>query len=87
MLYTISPISSADRKSVIDILNYYVEHGFAAYPETPLPYEFFDLLMKAAEGYPTVAAKSNRVRLWHSDCCVLTIRFPLSPPRPRSVIL
>lgn len=59
MNYTLSPISSDDRKSIIDILNYYVENGFAAYPEKPLPYEFFDFMMKAAEGYPTVAAKNE----------------------------
>jgi L-amino acid N-acyltransferase YncA len=36
-----SPILNEDRKSIIDIFNYYVENSYAAYPETKLPYEAF----------------------------------------------
>jgi phosphinothricin acetyltransferase len=57
----LEPISPEDREPVIDIFNYYVENSFAAYLENKVPYEAFDMLMKMAQGYPTVAVKdSNR---------------------------
>ena len=37
MDYFMAPISEKDRKSIIDLFNYYVENSFAAYPETRLP--------------------------------------------------
>jgi hypothetical protein len=36
-----------DRKPVIAIFNHYVTTGFAAYPDTPVPFGFFDLLRDA----------------------------------------
>lgn len=57
--FVLSPLEEPDRTSVIDLFNYYVEHSDAAFPETRVPYESFDLMMQAARGYPTVAAKSR----------------------------
>ena len=59
MEISISPITAEDRVALIDVFNYYVVHSFAAFPEAPLPYEAFDMLMKMAEGYPTAAVKDN----------------------------
>ena len=63
MEYSMAPISNEDRKSIIDIFNYYVENSFAAYPETKLPYEAFDMFLKTSQGYPRVkvADKNGRV--------------------------
>jgi phosphinothricin acetyltransferase len=58
-----SPIASADGRAVVDLFNHYVAHSFAAFPEDPLPYSFFDRLMEAACGWPTVAAKASDGRL------------------------
>ena len=44
MDYSMSPISKEDRKSIMDIFNHYIENSYAAYPETKLPYEAFDML-------------------------------------------
>ncbi len=55
----IEPISSEARKPVVDIFNYYIEHSFAAFPETKVPYEAFDMLLKMCEGYPAVVAKRD----------------------------
>ena len=63
MEYRLDPISINDREPVIDIFNYYVENSFAAYPETKVPYESFDTLLKMSDGYPTVAARDNRGRI------------------------
>ena len=60
MEYRLDPISINDREPVIDIFNYYVENSFAAYPETKVPYEFFDMFLKMSDGYPTVAARDKR---------------------------
>jgi phosphinothricin acetyltransferase len=59
MKFHLEPISPDDREAVIDIFNYYVENTFAAYPESKVPYEFFDVLLKMADGYPTVVARDE----------------------------
>jgi L-amino acid N-acyltransferase YncA len=59
MKYELFPISSSDREEVIDIFNYYVENSFAAYPESRVPYEFFDLLFQATAGYPSAIVKDK----------------------------
>lgn len=48
------PLSESHRRPVVDIFNFFVENGFAAYPEDKVPDAFFDLLLKAAAGYPAV---------------------------------
>lgn len=54
MSIQIQPLTAEHRRAVIDIFNHYVEHGFAAYPETPVPYEFFDMFLGMAQHYPAV---------------------------------
>jgi phosphinothricin acetyltransferase len=56
------PLMPADRQAVVDLFNYYVEHGFAAFHQ-PLPPVFADRLLELARGYPTVAAKDPSGRL------------------------
>ncbi len=46
-------------KEVIDIFNYYITHSFAAYPETPLPYEFFNRFLELSKGYPAYVIKDT----------------------------
>jgi hypothetical protein len=41
---TIRTAGDRDRKPVIAIFNHYVTTGFAAYPDMPVPFGFFDLL-------------------------------------------
>lgn len=59
MEYDLFPLSSSDREEIIDIFNYYIENSYAAYPERRVPYEFFDLFLQAAAGYPTAIAKNK----------------------------
>ncbi|MDD3111913.1 MAG: GNAT family N-acetyltransferase [Methanofollis liminatans] len=61
--YTLGPIEDADGGAVIDLFNYYIENTFAAYPERPVPYEFFGLLRAASKGYPTAALKDGDGKL------------------------
>jgi len=53
MEYSITPISTEDRESIMDIFNYYVENSFAAYPENKLLYQAFDIFLQMSKGYPT----------------------------------
>jgi len=62
MQFHLETISRNDRESVIDIFNHYVEHSFAAYPESTVPYEFFEVLLQMAHGYPAVVAKDEHGR-------------------------
>lgn len=60
MEYAISPISSADRTAIMDIFNYYVENSFAAYPETRLPEEAFEMLRQMSKGLPTSVVRNQK---------------------------
>jgi len=55
----LAPITPADGRAVIDLFNHYVAHSFAAFPEDPAPYVFFERLMETVQGYPTVAARTR----------------------------
>jgi len=55
----LQPINANDRREIVDIFNYYVENSFAAYPEEKVPYEFFDFLMRAGQGYPSATARTE----------------------------
>ena len=59
MEYAITPLSNEDRKSVIDIFNYYVINSFAAYPENKLPYQAFDMFLQMSNGFPTGVIKDE----------------------------
>jgi len=59
----LSPITAADGQAVVDLFNHYAVHSFAAFPENPVPYAFFDRLLESAAGWPTVAARNSEGRL------------------------
>ena len=59
----LAPLTPADGRAVVDLFNYYVAHSFAAFPEDPVPYAFFDRLLEAARNLPTVAARAPDGRL------------------------
>lgn len=52
MKKTLVPLQNAHRHDVMSIINYYVKHSFAAYPEKLLPDSWFDDVMKTTEGNP-----------------------------------
>ena len=59
----LTPITPADRQPMLDLFNYYVRNGFAAFPEQPLPIAFVDRLLDLAKGYPALVAKDPAGRL------------------------
>jgi L-amino acid N-acyltransferase YncA len=59
----LGPISAADGRAVVDLFNYHVTHGFAAFPADPVPYPFFERLMEAARNLPNLAARADDGRL------------------------
>lgn len=59
MKILLSPIGKDDARQIMDIFNHYIENSFAAYPEHPLPDDFFDMLLILSSGYPTVAARTE----------------------------
>ena len=46
-------MAEEDREQIIDIFNYYIANSFAAYPESEVPYEAFDIFLQMTKGYPT----------------------------------
>jgi phosphinothricin acetyltransferase len=63
MDYELRPLTAEDGPAVIDIFNHYIENSFAAYPESPVPAGFFDVLMKMTAGYPALSVKDAAGRL------------------------
>lgn len=59
----LTPLTPADGLAAVDLFNHYVRHSFAAFPEEPVPQVFFDRLLEATRGLPTVAAKDASGRL------------------------
>lgn len=42
----IRKVEDSDRDAIIGIFNYYVKEGFSAYPDTPVPPGFFNMLIE-----------------------------------------
>lgn len=57
MPYTIEEMSDIHRVEVIDIFNYFVQHSFAAYPDEPVDYSFFDYFKELSRTFPSIVAK------------------------------
>lgn len=49
------PMSEKHGKEIMRIFNHYVETGTAAFPARALPEQFYAVLMKKGEGYPSYA--------------------------------
>ncbi len=56
---TFEPLSADARQAVIDILNFYIENSFAAYPEDMVPYEFFEVFLDMCRDHPSAIAKNK----------------------------
>lgn len=56
--YTIRQARETDRNRIIEIFNYYITHGFSAYPDAPVPALFFDVLRDGAHAF--YAVERNR---------------------------
>jgi phosphinothricin acetyltransferase len=56
---TLRPLAAGDAQQVMEIFNYYVENSFAAYPQSRLLVEFYNVLMASYQGYPNAAALEN----------------------------
>ncbi|MFC1475471.1 GNAT family N-acetyltransferase [Candidatus Zixiibacteriota bacterium] len=59
MEYAIVPMTEDERTAVVDIFNYYIEHGFAAYWATTVGYEVFDRFLALARDYVAVTVKTD----------------------------
>lgn len=46
------------QKEIMEIFDFYVKSGTAAFPNNTLPEQFYAMLMKKSEGYPSYALKN-----------------------------
>ncbi|MDD4843045.1 MAG: GNAT family N-acetyltransferase [Anaerotignum sp.] len=63
MNITFEKLGIQHQKSVMEIFNYYITTGTAAFPAKPLPEQFFPMLMKRSEGlcaYAVVDTEANQ---------------------------
>ena len=86
MGYKFSPISSEDREAVIDTFNYYIENSFAAYPETRVPYEFFEFFLQVTSGYPNAVVRDENKTSWAFVCSAPILQCLHFPEQPRYLI-
>lgn len=63
MEYSIIPFMGEDREPIIDIFNFYVENSFAAYPESKLSYQAFDIFLQMSKDLPTAAIKDQNGKM------------------------
>jgi len=63
MAYIIRDFKDSDANQVIDIFNYYILNGFAAYSEIPISYSAIDLFKEMTKGYPFLVIEGNRGKL------------------------
>ncbi|MDR0362925.1 MAG: GNAT family N-acetyltransferase [Planctomycetota bacterium] len=56
--YAIKPLYDEHTEEVMEIFNHYIETGFSAYFDQPVPCMFFARPREMSRGYPTVVAVS-----------------------------
>jgi phosphinothricin acetyltransferase len=59
MSIDLQPMAVADLDEMAGIFNYYVEHTFSTYTETPVSVEMFGSLMCFSQGYPALTARNE----------------------------
>ncbi len=57
--FIIRPFEDKDSEAVINVLNYFCKHSFAAYPENQFGYDFIDYIKESAEGFPFYFIESS----------------------------
>lgn len=63
MDFRVRKASVTDKKAVIDILNYYIENSFAAYPDKKVGYDFFDSMNDMARGNAFYVLESGEEKI------------------------
>lgn len=57
--FHLEPMSDSHGRAVIDIYNHFITHGMAAYPDQPVPHEFFGRFQQMTQGYPSYVAVTS----------------------------
>ncbi|MEW6660022.1 MAG: N-acetyltransferase family protein [Thermodesulfobacteriota bacterium] len=52
-------MSDNHRTAVINILNHFIRHSYAAYSEEAVDYHFFDRIVEMSRGYPALVIKTG----------------------------
>lgn len=59
MKITFEQMSTEHNKDIIDIFNYYIENSYSAYPDSVLPYDFYDNFLAMTKDYPAFSIKNE----------------------------
>lgn len=54
--FALEPMAECHGRAIIDIFNHYVTQSFAAYPDQPVPCDFFGRFQQMTQGYPAFVA-------------------------------
>jgi phosphinothricin acetyltransferase len=61
--FNLEPMAEDHARAVIDIFNHFVTSSFAAYPDQPVPHEFFGRFQQMTQGYPAYVATVDSGRV------------------------
>jgi phosphinothricin acetyltransferase len=62
------PMTQEHALEVMDIFNYYIKNSYAAYPESPLPVEFFMKVLEMTKGYPAFVIQDTDTNTIRGFC-------------------
>lgn len=60
MKYSLRPVHDHDWHFIANVFNYYVENGFAAYPDKPVMGDFFKAVHRSAPWHPFLVAGAGK---------------------------
>lgn len=78
-------LETKHKTAMMEIHNYYTEIGTAAFPEFPMPEQFFEMLIQRIEDYPSYAV-INEETLEMAGFCMLSEYHPFSTFKKTAVI-
>jgi len=62
------PMTQEHALEVMNIFNYYIKNSYAAYPESPLPVEFFMKVLEMTKGYPAFVIQDTDTNTIRGFC-------------------
>jgi phosphinothricin acetyltransferase len=57
-------LQETDYAAVTELMNYYIENSFAAYPEKPVPVEMICAMLQSIKNYPKLAVVDEEDQLF-----------------------
>lgn len=76
------PMTMEHQTPIMEIFNYHIKTGTAAFPSNPLPEPFFGMLLKKQRAIPPISVKMRKVvpSLAFANSAPIVPSLPSDPP-------